>query len=223
MAEAKVFPMTTFVSCLRGADASDAGVVDLLSFLTQSAVDADAVPFASSLSKAYIYEQSPELTKFSKGEIASLGQKVSIQSMGDDSLAQAQEVMAKVAAYKQTVAEQACKIKELEAEVKKLSGELAGASAKLKTFEAQAAQGDQKLEVSSTKLDGYMKKLEDLLAQIDKVKKEGVVVAGVAGAAGGAAAAAGGGDAGGAPAEAAAGEDFGFSGGASDPFADSNW
>ncbi len=222
MAEAKVFPMTTFVSCLRGGDASDAGVVELLSFLTQAQVDADVIPFASSLSKAYIYEQNPELTKFSKGEIASLGQKVSIQAMGDDDLAQAQEVMTKMVEYKKTVAAQEAKITELEAETKKLSDDLAAAKAKLKTFEAQAAQGDQKLEVSSTKMDGYMKKLDELLAQIDKVKKEGVVVAGVAGAAPGAAAA---GDAGsgGAPAEEAAGTDFGFSGGASDPFADSGW
>jgi ribosomal protein L12E/L44/L45/RPP1/RPP2 len=65
-------------------------------------------------------------------------------------------------------------------------------------------------------------KLEALLKEVDEVKKTGVVVAGVAGAAAaaGAAPAEGAGDA---PAEVGAGDDFGFAGGAQDPFADSNW
>ena len=221
MAEAKVFPMSTFVSCLRGGDASDASVNELLAHITQAEVDADFVPFAAALSKGFIYEKSPDLTKFSKGEIASLGQKVSIESMSDDELAQAADVLAKLTELKKTNAEQAAKIAELEAANKTLSDDLAVAKGKLKTFEAQAAQGDQKLEVTASKMDEHIKKLEDLMAEVAKVKSQGVVVAGVAGEAGAEGAAA---DAGGDAAPSSeAGEDFGFSGGGSDPFADSGW
>ena len=66
-------------------------------------------------------------------------------------------------------------------------------------------------------------KLEALLKEVEEVKKTGVVVAGVAGVAAAAGAAPAAAESAGAPAEAAAGTDFGFSGGSQDPFADSNW
>lgn len=218
MAEAKVFPMSTFVATLRGGDTTDAGVQELLSHVTQAEMDPDFVPFAAALSKGWIYEQSPELTKYSKGEVASLGQKVSIEPMEPEGLSQAQAVLEQLKELKKTNAEQTARIDELEKENKNLSNDLAAAKSSLKKFEKAAAQGEQKVEVSSKKLDDYLKKLEELLAQIDQVKKEGVVVAGAAGE-GGAPAAGGESEA---PASEA-GDDFGFGGGGSDPFADSNW
>jgi hypothetical protein len=62
--------------------------------------------------------------------------------------------------------------------------------AKIKTIDAQNAAGEQKVTVASTKLDEMTKKLNDLMAEVEKVKSQGVVVAGVAGAAGDAGAAA---------------------------------
>ena len=72
------------------------------------------------------------------------------------------------------------------------------------------------------KIDEHIKKLEQLMEEVAKVKAQGVVVAGVAG--GGAAAADGGsagGDASGAPSVGGEPEDgFGLG---SNPFADSTW
>ena len=224
MAEAKVFPMNTFVSCLRGGDLADQNLVDMLSFVTQADVDADFAPVACSLAKAWIYEQEPQLTKAASGDIAGLGQKVSLLPLPEDDAAQAQGVLAKMAELKAANAGLTADKAALTAEVEALKAELAGAKAKLKTFEDQAAQGDVKLSVSSKKMDEHIKKLETLMAEVDKVKKQGVVVAGVAGGAAapaGEAGAAAGGDASGAP--STGGEpssDFGLG---SNPFADSNW
>ncbi|MFW5837087.1 MAG: hypothetical protein ACOCVM_03710 [Desulfovibrionaceae bacterium] len=217
MAEAKVFPMSTFVACLRENDTSDSGVVDMLGFLTNTAMTEDFAPFAAALSKAWVYEQNPELTKASQGEIAGLGQKVNVKPMSGALADQAQDVLEKLTELKKSNDELAAKVAELETQNKELSDAKAQAEGKLKKYETQAAQGDQKVEVSSKKLDDYLKKLNELLEQIEKVKKEGVVVAG-SGAAGEA-----GGEGGGAPAEEEAGDDFGFGGGAADPFADSAW
>jgi len=79
-----------------------------------------------------------------------------------------------------------------------------------------------KLQVSNTKMDEHIKKLEQLMEEVAKVKAQGVVVAGVAGGAAAAdAGAAAGGDASGAPAVGGEPEaDFGLG---SNPFADANW
>jgi septal ring factor EnvC (AmiA/AmiB activator) len=217
MAEAKVFPMSTFVACLRENDTTDSGVIDMLSFLTQNPVNEDFAPFAAALAKAWVYEQNPELTKASKGEIAGLGQKVSVNPLSGAAADQAKDVLEKLTELKKNNDELAAKVAELEAQNTELNEAKIQAEGKLKKFETQAAQGDKKLEVSSKKLDDYVKKLDGLLDQIEKVKKEGVVVAGAAGAG------EAGGEAAGAPEEAEAGDDFGFSGGAADPFADSAW
>lgn len=225
MAEAKVFPMNTFVSCLRGGDLADQNLIDMLAFVTQADVDADFAPVACSLTKAWIYEQEPQLTKAASGDIEGLGQKVSLMPLPEETAAQAQGVLAKMVELKAANAALSADKASLAAEVEALKAELAGVKAKLKTFEDQAAQGDVKLSVSSKKMDEHIKKLEDLMAEVDKVKKQGVVVAGVAGGAAAGApagdAAAAGGDASGAPSTGGEPEaDFGFG---SNPFADSNW
>jgi len=222
MAEAKVFPMSTFVACLRENDTSDAGVVDLLGFLINATVSEEFAPFAAALSKAWVYEQNPELTKASKSEIAGLGQKVSINSMSGASAEQAKAVLEKLVELKKENEALVAKAAELEAQNKALNEAKIQAEGKLKKYETQAAQGDAKLEMSGKKVDEYLKKVTELLDQIEKVKKEGVVVAGT-GAPGEAGAVAADGDAAGAPAQEDAGSDFGFGGGASDPFADSSW
>lgn len=217
MAEAKVFPMSTFVACLKGADKADQGLIEMLSFVTESEFDTDFAPVAAALSKAWIYEQNPELTKYKEADVAALGQKVKLAPLTDADLHKAQAVLSILGEMKKENAELATAKADLEKKVKSLEGQMAAADAELKKFRAQAAEGDKKLEVSGKKMDDYIKKVNELLEQIEKVKKEGVVVAGDAGAAGEAGAE---GDA--APA-AEAGDDFGFSGGGSDPFADSNW
>lgn len=228
MAEAKVFPMNTFVSCLRGGgELADQNLMDMLSFVTQANVDADFAPVACSLAKAWIYEQEPQLTKAAAGDIEALGQKISIMPLPEEVQTQAAGVLAKMDELKAANAALTADKAALAAEVEALKADLAGVKAKLKTYDDQAAQGDVKLSVSSKKMDEHIKKLEALMAEVDKVKKQGVVVAGVAGAAAGApagdagAAAAAGGEASGAPATGGEPEaDFGFG---SNPFADSNW
>jgi len=96
MAEAKIFPMNTFVSCLKGAGAPDAGTIELLSFMTQNEVDAEFAPIAAALSKAWIYEQEPQLAKAAAGEISGLGEKVAVKPLPADALAQAQAIITKI-------------------------------------------------------------------------------------------------------------------------------
>ncbi|MDO9632508.1 MAG: hypothetical protein Q7I92_11470 [Humidesulfovibrio sp.] len=224
MAEAKVFPMHTFVTCLKGGDAADSGLLDMLSFLTQSQVDAEFAPIACALSKAWIYEQEPSLTKATAGEVADLGEKVAVKALPESAQAQAQAIMAKIADLRAQNATLVDQVAKLTAEKTAIAADYAGAKGKLKDFEEQAAKGDVKLSVSATKMDEHIKKLEQLMEEVAKVKAQGVVVAGVAG--GGAAAAdaggaATGGEASGAP--VVGGEpDDGFGLG-SNPFADSTW
>ena len=48
--------------------------VDMLAYITQAeTLDADVAPVAQALSKAWIYEQEPGLTKYAEGDIAKLG------------------------------------------------------------------------------------------------------------------------------------------------------
>ncbi len=222
MAEAKVFPMHTFVSCLKGGETADSGVLDMLSFLTQANVDAEFAPIAAALSKAWIYEQEPQLTKAAAGQVSGLGEKVAVKPLPEAAQVQAQAILAKMGdlrAQNATLVEQVAK---LTGEKEAAKADLAGAKAKLKTFEDQAAQGDVKLSVTASKMDEHIKKLEQLMEEVAKVKSQGVVVAGVAGGAaaadGGAAA---GGDASGSPSVGGEPEaDFGLG---SNPFADATW
>ena len=218
MAEAKVFPMNTFVAYLRGVDKDKQkkAINDFLAFVTQKDVDDDFAPVAAALSKAWVYEQHPELAKLDAAQISAYGQKVSIMPLPEDVLAEAGAISDKLAALKAEVAAQAAKIKELEGKLADASAKLNVADAKVKTFETQQKTGDKKLEVSEKKLDDYSKKLEALLAQIDEVKAKGVVVTGAPGAA----ADAGAGEAASGPVDSGPADDFGFG---SDAFNNSDW
>jgi len=222
MAEAKIFPMTTFVSCLKGAGAADAGTIELLSFMTQNEVDAEFAPIAAALSKAWIYEQEPQLAKAAAGEISGLGEKVAVKPLPADALAQAQAIITKLGELRAANAALSAQVEKLTAGAAAKADEVKDLKAKLKPLEDQAAAGDVKLQVSNTKMDEHIKKLEQLMEEVAKVKAQGVVVAGVAGGAAAAdAGAAAGGDASGAPAVGGEPEaDFGLG---SNPFADANW
>jgi len=224
MAEAKVFPMNTFVSCLKGAQAADSSLIELLSFLTQNEVDAEFAPIAAALSKAWIYEQEPQLAKAAAGDIAGLGEKVAIKPLPDAALAQAQSILTKMSELRAANAALSAQVEKLTKDAADKGDEVKALKAKLKPLEEQAASGDAKLQVSNSKMDEHIKKLEQLMEEVAKVKAQGVVVAGVAGGAAAAAdagAAASGGDASGAPSVGGEPEaDFGLG---SNPFADANW
>ena len=223
MAEAKIFPMNTFVSCLKGAQAADSSLIELLSFLTQNEVDAEFAPIAAALSKAWIYEQEPQLTQAAAGDISALGEKVAVKPLPDAALAQAQAILTKMAELRAANAALSAQVEKLTKDAAEKADQVKALKATLKPLEDQAAQGDVKLQVSNTKMDEHIKKLEQLMEEVAKVKAQGVVVAGVAGgaAAADAGAPAGGGDASGAPAVGGEPEaDFGLG---SNPFADANW
>ncbi len=222
MAEAKVFPMSTFVACLKGAPA-DGPAIDLLSFMTQGDVDAEFAPIAAALSKAWIYEQEPKLTKAAAGDVAALGDKVAVKPLPDAALAQAQAIMAKMAELRAANATLSAQVEKLTKEVETKTDEVKELKTKLKPLEEQAASGDMKLQVANSKIDEHIKKLEQLMDEVAKVKAQGVVVAGVAGGAAAGDAAAPAADAGATGAPATGGEpeaDFGFG---SNLFADANW
>jgi len=223
MAEAKVFPMSAFVACLKGADAADSSEIELLSFLTQGNVDAEFAPIAAALSKAWIYEQEPQLTKASADDVAALGEKVAVKPLPDAALAQAQAILNKMGELRAQNAALTAQVEKLTKDAAAKADEVKALKAKLKPLEDQANSGDAKLQVSNSKMDEHIKKLEQLMEEVAKVKAQGVVVAGVAGgaAAGADAGASAGGDASGAPAVGGEPEaDFGLG---SNPFADANW
>lgn len=223
MAEAKVFPMSAFVACLKGADAAGSSEIELLSFLTQGNVDAEFAPIAAALSKAWIYEQEPQLTKASADDVAALGEKVAVKPLPDAALAQAQAILNKMGELRAQNAALTAQVEKLTKDAAAKADEVKALKAKLKPLEDQANSGDAKLQVSNSKMDEHIKKLEQLMEEVAKVKAQGVVVAGVAGgaAAGADAGASAGGDASGAPAVGGEPEaDFGLG---SNPFADANW
>ncbi len=217
MAEAKVFPMNVFVSVLRG-EAADQTQLDMLSYLTQSeTLDADVVPVAQALSKAWIYEQEPGLTKYNEGDITALGSQVKIEALPENEASRAKAVLDILTALKEENASLKAQVEKLTAEKEELAAQVEPMIAKVKVVEAANEDGEQKVAVASSKLDEMTQKLNDLMAEVDKVKTQGVVVAGVA-PADGAAPAAAAADAGQADGPAVGGEpeaDFGFGG---DPF-----
>lgn len=221
MSEArKIFPMDTFVAYLKGEGTES--VDELLAYMTQKDLDADSTPFAAALVKAWIYEQHPELTKMSKGQVVELGQSVSVAPMPVKAKAEIDEVFDKLAEYKGQINAKEAKIAELNTTLAAKDAEVAALAAKVKEFESQKKGEAEALFVTTeARIVEFTGKLEALLKEVEEVKKTGVVVAGVAGVAAGAAPATEGGA--GAPAEAGAGDDFGFAGGAQDPFADSGW
>ncbi len=221
MSEArKIFPMETFVAYIKGE--ANAQVNEMLEYLVQRELAADFAPFAAALAKAWIYEQHPELTKMSKGQMVELGQSVSVAPMPVRAKAEVDAVFEKLEAMSAKIAAAEAKVAELNSVVAAKDAEIAKLQAKVKEYENEKKGEAEKLFVTTeARLVEFTGKLEELLKQVEEVKKTGVVVAGVAGVT--AAASAAGGEAAGAPAQAEAGSDFGFSGGAADPFSDANW
>ena len=187
MAEAKVFPMNAFVSVLRG-EAADQTQLDMLAYITQAeTLDADVAPVAQALSKAWIYEQEPGLTKYAEGDIAKLGNQVKIEALPAAEAARAQAVLDILAALKEENATLKAEVEKLNDEKKALADKISPLEAKVKTIDAANAAGEQQVSVATNKLNEMTQKLNDLMAEVEKVKSQGVVVAGVAGAEGAAA------------------------------------
>jgi predicted RNase H-like nuclease (RuvC/YqgF family) len=181
MAEAKVYPMNAFVSVLRG-DAADQTQLDMLAYITQTdVVEADVAPVAQALSKAWIYEQEPGLTKYAEGDIAKLGNQVKIEALPEAEAAKAKAVLDILAALKEENAALKAEVETLTADKADLAAKIAPLEAQVKVTETQNAAGEAKVTMASSKLDEMSKKLTDLMAEVDKVKSQGVVVAGVAG------------------------------------------
>ncbi len=217
MAEArKVFPMQTFVAYLRGQTGSyNQDVVDLLGFVTQKDVDKEFAPFASGLSKAWLYEQHPELTRLKKEEVTELGENVSIMRLPADVQEEVDSVFSQLNEYRQTIKEQKDKIATYEGQLEEDKKKIAALESKVADFEAQMKdEGEKKIVASASKVDDYLKKVDDLLAKIEEVKKHGVVTVSGEGGAPAAAAADSGAAAGAGTTEPEA--DFGFGGGPAD-------
>lgn len=226
MSEArKTFPMSTFVSYLKGGEINQ-NVKDLLAFMTQKDINDEFKPFAAALAKAWIYEQHPELAKMKTGQVSGLGDNVSVGALPGDVMTCVDTIFGKLAEYHQTIADQGEAVKDLEAK-------LAGAEAKLaetekalaeykgkcEAFEASASgEGDKVIVNSQAKVEEYIGKVDELLAMIEDVKKNGVVT--VAAGAAPAAADAGSSSAGAPETGGEPAGDFGFG---SDPFGDSSW
>lgn len=209
MAEArKVFPMQTFVSFMRGKPGKyNKDVLELLSFMTQHEVTPETAPLASGLSKAWIYEQHPDLTRLKKEDIAEYGENVSVMPLPAEAMEEVKAVFKRVQGYKQTIAEQETQIKDLEA-VKEENGKtIAALESKVNDYEKQMKnEGEKQIMASAKKVEDYLGKVDDLLAKIEEVKKHGVVS--VSGDAAGGAASAGDDAAAGGSSEPEA--DFGF-------------
>ncbi|MDD3312267.1 hypothetical protein [Pseudodesulfovibrio sp.] len=191
MAEAKVFPMNAFVSVLRG-EAADQTQLDMLAYITQAeTLDVDVAPVAQALSKAWIYEQEPGLTKYAEGDIAKLGNQVKIEALPEAEATRAKAVLEIMAALKAENAALKAEVEKLTAEKAELNAKLDPLVAKVKTIDAANKAGEQQVSVATTKLNEMTAKLNELMEEVDKVKKQGVVVAGVAGGADAGAAAGG--------------------------------
>ena len=179
----RVFPISALVGCLKG-EAADAGVLEMLSYITQSDVDADLAPVAAGLSKGYIYEQEPGLTGYKGEDIAALGSKVKLAPLAGEELSQAQAALGVVAEVKAEIDVLKATIADLEKAKAALEAEVVTLQAKVKVADAASAAGENKISVSATKIDDMVKKLEALQAEVEKVKSQGVVVAGAAGGGG---------------------------------------
>ncbi|MFW6415370.1 MAG: hypothetical protein ACOCZ2_03545 [Thermodesulfobacteriota bacterium] len=215
MADArKVFPMQTFVSYIRGNPGQyNQDVLELLQFMTGQDVDKEFAPFASALSKAWIYEQHPELAKLKREEVTELGENVSVMSLPTDELEEVNNIFYQLQEYKQTIEEQKKKIAEYEGTLEENKKKIAALESKVEDYEKQMQnEGEKKISASESKVDEYLKKVDELLEKIEKVKQEGVVTVSGGGAGGGGAAAAS--DSGGGASEPE--PDFGFGGGSSD-------
>ncbi|WP_432738389.1 hypothetical protein [Maridesulfovibrio sp. FT414] len=228
MSEArKTFPMSTFVSYIKGGESNNS-VQELLGYMTQKDIDAEFEPFAAALAKAWIYEQHPELAKMKTAQVAGLGENVSVGALPGDVMVQVDSIFAKLADYRSTVAAQAAKVQELETKLAAAEGKLgqtekamAEYKGKCEAFEASGKdEGDKVIVTSQAKVEEYIGKVDELLKMIEDVKKHGVVTVAAGAVAGAAAPAADAGSAGAPATGGAPAEDFGFG---SDPFSDEGW
>ena len=211
MADArKVFPMQTFVSYIRGNPGQyNQDVLELLQFVTGQEVDKEFAPFASALSKAWIYEQHPDLAKLKREEVTELGENVSISSLPTAEQEEVNNLFYQLQEYKQTIEEQKSKIAEYEGTLEENKKKIASLESKVEDYEKQMQnEGEKKISASESKVDDYLKKVDELLEKIEKVKQEGVVTVSGGGQGGGGAAAS---DSGGGSSEPE--PDFGFGGG----------
>ncbi len=187
MAEArKVFPMQTFVYYLKGKPGSyNQDVLELLSFLTQKEVDKEFAPFASALTKYWVYEEHPELTRLKKEEVSDLGENISVRTLPADVQEEVDAVFAKLKEYRDTIAQQKEKIAELEGLLEENKKKIAELESKVSDYEAQIrGEGERLIIASASKVEDYIKKVDDLLAKIEEVKKHGVVAVSAEGVAG---------------------------------------
>ncbi|TVM16898.1 hypothetical protein DPQ33_10850 [Oceanidesulfovibrio indonesiensis] len=220
MADArKIFSMSTFAAYIKGVnkEAQITNIKEMLEHLTGREISEDTLPFAEALGKAYVYEQHPELCKMKGKEVLNLGDNVSVTPMSAEAKAEADAVFARIEGYQKTLEEQSARIKELEAaktefetKAAALEKDLAEYKGKVEAFEASAkGEGDKVIVTSQQTVEEYIGKVNELLEQIENVKKHGVVT--VAAGEGAAAAPAGGAEeSGGVP------DDFGFGASGSD-------
>lgn len=216
----RVFPISAFVACLKG-EAADQGALEILSFITQSSVDAELAPVAAGLSKGFIYEQEPALTKYASDDVAKLGAKVKLAPLAGAELSQAQAILAKLSELRAENAALKDAVAKAQAETAEVAGKVKGLAAKVKVYDDASAAGEKKITVAAGKVDDMIKKLDELQKEVEKVKSQGVVVAGVAGGAAAGDAGAASGDTSAAPSTGGEPEsDFGLG---SNPFADNTW
>ena len=188
MSEArKIFPINTFVACLKGEgkEANKESLLDMLNYMVQNTVDAEFEPFAVALSKAWIYEQHPELTNLSASGLAALGENVSVTPLPALAAAEASGIMEQLAEYKTTINAKDARIEELQGDIEAKDARIADLQKQVKAFEDEKKGKAEELFITSEKrITEYTQKLEELLKEVDEVKKNGVVVAGVAAAPG---------------------------------------
>ncbi len=179
----KVFPMSTFAAYLTGEekDANMSGIKEMLAYMTQLEIDSTSLPFAEAVAKAWIYEQNPELINIA-GKADQFGQHVSVPVLPDALSGQIAAIVAKLKDTEEKNKAQATKIADLEKKLSAAQAELKEAKAKVTTYEAQLGEGEKKFQVSEGKIDGYIGKVDTLLAKIEEVIKHGVVSAAPGGA-----------------------------------------
>ena len=178
MAEArKVYPIHTFVAYLRGKPGTyNQDVIDLLGFITQQPVDKEFAPFASALSKAWIYEQHPELTRLKREDVSDLGENVSVLKLPSDFQEEVDNLFSQLKEYKETIESQKKTIAEYEGIIEENKKKIASLESKVQDYETQMKnEGEKKIIASASKVEDYLSKVDDLLAKIEEVKKHGVV------------------------------------------------
>jgi coenzyme F420-reducing hydrogenase alpha subunit len=202
MSETKVFPMSTFMSYLKGVDkeGQKKGVVELVGYMADTVVDEELAPFAGAIAKAWIYEQHPEVIAMSPAQLEAAGKNVSVPKLPAKTMAEINNLFQQLANYKTASVTQAEELLQVKAELAAKTATLIDVEAKLKAaeasvkrFEASAQQESEKLLVAPVaKVTEYIGKVEELLKLIEDVKKHGVVTVASGGApgAGGAPAAA---------------------------------